>query len=208
MWSWRWKDVTEIVHSALIHGDKEITLASVKHSPPWKIYSWGKRCICGLFRLHRTAKRALRKNKFSFFTVPLDTYESRGKKHQMFFKPVFKVRPTSFFFFSRILLPFIESLPVNRWQTFHSAAETNLQTGARHRAGAVTTSQRLRRVGCGVREARPESWILKLKSVFRRSLVLCQHFQWRCHRGKNPSSHEGQAVLMRKNALSVRWQYI
>lgn len=89
-------------------------------------------------------------------------------------------------------------------QSFHSASDTNLQTGLQRRAGAVTTSLQHRWVGCGLKESQTEILVPEAEECFfGRSLVLCQHFQWRDHRGKNPCSRGGQAPLIREKALGV-----
>lgn len=89
-------------------------------------------------------------------------------------------------------------------QSFHSAADTNLQTGLQRRAGAVTTSLQHCWVGCGLRGSQnwnPGFWSRRV--FFGRSLLLCQDFQWRDHRGKNPCCWGGQAPLIREKALGV-----
>ncbi len=72
-------------------------------------------------------------------------------------------------------------------QSFHCAADTNLQAGVRHRAGAVTTPRQCRWVGRGLKEGRLKSWVLKQMSVFREKPGVVSTFPVTLPGGKIPA---------------------
>lgn len=185
----------------LIPGEK-ITLpnASFKCNTSRKKYSYGSTPVAPSSSLC-PAKWVFRKNKFPFFLFACDPHSPKEKKSDVFLSPSLKhgQQPCFSLRFCCPVWSHCHRLQC-QWfttvlQSFHLAAHTNLQTWVRHRDGSVTTSHQNRWVGCGMREARLESW---KHYLFLGEAWCCVNISSDVTTGKNPCFWEGWAVLVRE----------